>query len=151
MLIIGFIIVSAYICFMNYSKNKKKEKYMIIPINYNIYNIIEKKILDIVNNINIYSIDEINEKIDEIINLYLDDYFPHRNIKNIKIFRDLKRKELLRIIKNKLYEKYENECNVNNNIELKRTIILNKINEANRYFKIIEEMNDIDIIINNNN
>jgi hypothetical protein len=57
----------------------------------------------------------------------------------------------LRLIKNKLYDKYENECNVNNNIELKRTIILNKINEANRYFKIIEEMNDIDIIINSNN
>jgi hypothetical protein len=150
MLIIGFIIVSVYICFMNYAKNKKKEKYMVIPINYNIYNNIQNKILDIVNNFNIYSIDEINEKIAEIINLYLDDYFPHRNIKNIKIFRDLKRKEILRIIKNKLYEKYENECNVNNNIELKRTIILNKINEANRYFKIIEEMNDIDIIINSN-
>jgi hypothetical protein len=135
---------------MNYAKNKKKEKYMVIPINYNIYNNIQNKILDIVNNFNIYSIDEINEKIAEIINLYLDDYFPHRNIKNIKIFRDLKRKEILRIIKNKLYEKYENECNVNNNIELKRTIILNKINEANRYFKIIEEMNDIDIIINSN-
>jgi hypothetical protein len=149
MLIIGFIIVSIFI--MNYVKNKKKEKYMVIPINYNIYNNIEKKILDIVNNFNIYSIDEINEKIDEIINLYLDDYFPHRIIKNIKIFRDLKRKEILRLIKNKLYDKYENECNVNNNIELKRTIILNKINEANRYFKIIEEMNDIDIIINSNN
>lgn len=88
MLIIGFIIVSVYICFMNYAKNKKKEKYMVIPINYNIYNNIQNKILDIVNNFNIYSIDEINEKIAEIINLYLDDYFPHRNIKNIKIFRD---------------------------------------------------------------
>jgi hypothetical protein len=38
---------------------------------------------------------------------------------------------------------------VNNNIELKRTIVLNKINEANKYFKIIEDMNDIDIIIKN--
>jgi hypothetical protein len=133
---------------MNYSKNKNKEKYMIIPINYNIYNNIEIKILDIVNNFNNYSIDDINEKINEIINLYIDDYFPHRNIKNINIFKDLKRKETIRIIKNKLYEKYENECLVNNNIELKRTIVLNKINESNRYFKIIEEMNDIDIIIN---
>ncbi len=148
MLIIGFIVVSIYICFMNYSKNKNKEKYMIIPINYNIYNNIEIKILDIVNNFNNYSIDDINEKINEIINLYIDDYFPHRNIKNINIFKDLKRKETIRIIKNKLYEKYENECLVNNNIELKRTIVLNKINESNRYFKIIEEMNDIDIIIN---
>jgi len=150
MLIIGFIVVSIYICFMNYSKNKNKEKYMIIPINYNIYNNIEIKILDIVNNFNNYSIDDINEKINEIINLYIDDYFPHRNIKNINIFKDLKRKETLRLIKNKLYEKYENECLVNNNIELKRTIVLNKINESNRYFKIIEEMNDIDIIINSN-
>ena len=150
MLIIGFIVVSIYICFMNYSKNKNKEKYMIIPINYNIYNNIEIKILDIVNNFNNYSIDDINEKINEIINLYIDDYFPHRNIKNINIFKDLKRKETIRIIKNKLYEKYENECLVNNNIELKRTIVLNKINESNRYFKIIEEMNDIDIIINSN-
>jgi hypothetical protein len=148
MLIVGFIVVSIYICFMNYSKNKNKEKYMIIPINYNIYNNIEIKILDIVNNFNNYSIDDINEKINEIINLYIDDYFPHRNIKNINIFKDLKRKETIRIIKNKLYEKYENECLVNNNIELKRTIVLNKINESNRYFKIIEEMNDIDIIIN---
>jgi len=148
MLIVGFIVVSIYICFMNYSKNKNKEKYMIIPINYNIYNNIEIKILDIVNNFNNYSIDDINEKINEIINLYIDDYFPHRNIKNINIFKDLKRKETLRLIKNKLYEKYENECLVNNNIELKRTIVLNKINESNRYFKIIEEMNDIDIIIN---
>ena len=150
MLIVGFIVVSIYICFMNYSKNKNKEKYMIIPINYNIYNNIEIKILDIVNNFNNYSIDDINEKINEIINLYIDDYFPHRNIKNINIFKDLKRKETLRLIKNKLYEKYENECLVNNNIELKRTIVLNKINESNRYFKIIEEMNDIDIIINSN-
>ena len=148
MLIIGFIVVSIYICFMNYSKNKNKEKYMIIPINYNIYNNIEIKILDIVNNFNNYSIDDINEKINEIINLYIDDYFPHRNIKNINIFKDLKRKETIRIIKNKLYEKYESECLVSNNIELKRTIVLNKINESNRYFKIIEEMNDIDIIIN---
>jgi hypothetical protein len=150
MLIIGFIVVSIYICFINYSKRKNKEKYMIIPINYNIYNNIEIKILDIVNNFNNNSIDEINEKINEIINLYIDDYFPHRNIKNINIFKDLKRKETIRIIKNKLYEKYENECLVSNNIELKRTIVLNKINESNRYFKIIEEMNDIDIIINSN-
>ena len=120
---------------------------MIIPINYNIYNNIEKHILDIVNNINNYSFDEINEKINEIINLYIDDYFPNRKIKNINIFRELKRKEILRLIKNGLFEKYNNECLVNNNIELKRTIILNKINEANKYFKIIEEMNDIDIII----
>jgi hypothetical protein len=150
MLIIGFIVVSIYICFINYSKKKNKEKYMIIPINYNIYNNIEIKILDIVNNFNNNSIDEINEKINEIINLYIDDYFPHRNIKNINIFKDLKRKETIRIIKNKLYEKYESECLVSNNIELKRTIVLNKINESNRYFKIIEEMNDIDIIINSN-
>jgi hypothetical protein len=150
MLIIGFIVVSIYICFINYSKRKNKEKYMIIPINYNIYNNIEIKILDIVNNFNNNSIDEINEKINEIINLYIDDYFPHRNIKNINIFKDLKRKETIRIIKNKLYEKYESECLVSNNIELKRTIVLNKINESNRYFKIIEEMNDIDIIINSN-
>jgi hypothetical protein len=122
---------------------------MIIPINYNIYNNIEKHILDIVNNINNYSFDEINEKINEIINLYIDDYFPNRNIKNINIFRELKRKEILRLIKNRLFEKYNNECLVNNNIELKRTIVLNKINEANKYFKIIEDMNDIDIIIKN--
>lgn len=74
----------------------------------------------------------------------------HIEILKILRYSEIKRKEILRIIKNKLYEKYENECNVNNNIELKRTIILNKINEANRYFKIIEEMNDIDIIINSN-
>ena len=122
---------------------------MIIPINYNIYNNIEKHILDIVNNINNYSFDEINEKINEIINLYIDDYFPNRKIKNINIFRELKRKEILRLIKNGLFEKYNNECLVHNNIELKRTIILNKINEANKYFKIIEEMNNIDIIIKN--
>lgn len=145
MLIIGFIIVSVYICFINYTK--KKDKYMIIPFNYNIYNNIQNKILDIVNNIDTYSIDEINEKINEIINLYLDDYFPHRTIKNIKIFKELKRKEILRLIKNSLFEKYNNECNVNNNIELRRTIILNKINDINKYFNIIEEMNDIDIII----
>ena len=149
MLIVGFIVVSIYICFMNYSKNKNKEKYMIIPINYNIYNNIEKHILDIVNNIYNYSFDEINEKINEIINLYIDDYFPNRKIKNINIFRELKRKEILRLIKNGLFEKYNNECLVHNNIELKRTIILNKINEANKYFKIIEEMNNIDIIIKN--
>jgi len=122
---------------------------MIIPINYNIYTNIEKHILDIVNNIYNYSFDEINEKINEIINLYIDDYFPNRKIKNINIFRELKRKEILRLIKNRLFEKYNNECLVNNNIELKRTIILNKINEANKYFKIIEEMNNIDIIIKN--
>ena len=51
------------------------------------------------------------------------------------------------MIKNRLYEKYDKECVINNNIELRRTIILNKINEANRYFNLIEEMNDIDIII----
>ena len=147
MLIIVLIIVSTYICLRNYKK--KKDKYMIIPINYNIYNNIEKHILDIVNNINNYSFDEINEKINEIINLYIDDYYPNRKIKNINIFRELKRKEILRLIKNGLFEKYNNECLVNNNIELKRTIILNKINEANKYFKIIEEMNDIDIIIKN--
>ena len=147
MLIIVLIIVSTYICLRNYKK--KKEKYMIIPINYNIYNNIEKHILDIVNNINNYSFDEINEKINEIINLYIDDYFPNRKIKNINIFRELKRKEILRLIKNGLFEKYNNECLVHNNIELKRTIILNKINEANKYFKIIEEMNNIDIIIKN--
>jgi hypothetical protein len=147
MLFIVLIIVSTYICLRNYKK--KKEKYMIIPINYNIYNNIEKNILDIVNNINNYSFDEINEKINEIINLYIDDYFPNRKIKNINIFRELKRKEILRLIKNGLFEKYNNECLVHNNIELKRTIILNKINEANKYFKIIEEMNNIDIIIKN--
>jgi hypothetical protein len=147
MLIIVFIIVSTYICLRNYKS--KRDKYMIIPINYNIYNNIEKHILDIVNNINNYSFDEINEKINEIINLYIDDYFPNRNIKNINIFRELKRKEILRLIKNRLFEKYNNECLVNNNIELKRTIVLNKINEANKYFKIIEDMNDIDIIIKN--
>lgn len=147
MLIIVLIIVSTYICLRNYKK--KKEKYMIIPINYNIYNNIEKNILDIVNNINNYSFDEINEKINEIINLYIDDYFPNRKIKNINILRELKRKEILRLIKNGLFEKYNNECLVHNNIELKRTIILNKINEANKYFKIIEEMNNIDIIIKN--
>ena len=76
-----FIIVSTYICLRNYKS--KRDKYMIIPINYNIYNNIEKHILDIVNNINNYSFDEINEKINEIINLYIDDYFPNRNIKNI--------------------------------------------------------------------
>jgi hypothetical protein len=122
---------------------------MIIPINYNIYNNIEKKIINIVDNINNYSFDQINEKINEIINLYIDDYFPNRNIKNINIFRELKRKEILRLIKNGLFEKYNNECLVHNNIELKRTIVLNKINEANKYFKLIEDMNDIDIIINN--
>ena len=53
----------------------------------------------------------------------------------------------MRLIKNSLFEKYNNECNVNNNIELRRTIILNKINDINKYFNIIEEMNDIDIII----
>ena len=147
MLIIVLIIVSTYICLRNYKK--KKEKYMIIPINYNIYNNIEKHILDIVNNIYNYSFDEINEKINEIINLYIDDYYPNRKIKNINIFRELKRKEILRLIKNGLFEKYNNECLVHNNIELKRTIILNKINEANKYFKIIEEMNNIDIIIKN--
>ena len=147
MLIIVLIIVSTYICLRSYKK--KKDKYMIIPINYNIYNNIEKHILDIVNNINNYSFDEINEKINEIINLYIDDYYPNRKIMNINIFRELKRKEILRLIKNRLFEKYNNECLVNNNIELKRTIILNKINEANKYFKIIEEMNDIDIIIKN--
>jgi hypothetical protein len=147
MLIIVFIIVSTYICLKNY--RKKKDKYMIIPINYNIYNNIEKKIINIVDNINNYSFDQINEKINEIINLYIDDYFPNRNIKNINIFRELKRKEILRLIKNGLFEKYNNECLVHNNIELKRTIVLNKINEANKYFKIIEDMNDIDIIINN--
>ena len=147
MLIIVFIIVSTYICLRNYKS--KRDKYMIIQINYNIYNNIEKHILDIVNNINNYSFDEINEKINEIINLYIDDYFPNRNIKNINIFRELKRKEILRLIKNRLFEKYNNECLVNNNIELKRTIVLNKINEANKYFKIIEDMNDIDIIIKN--
>ena len=147
MLIIVFIIVSTYICLRNY--RKKKDKYMIIPINYNIYNNIEKKIINIVDNINNYSFDQINEKINEIINLYIDDYFPNRNIKNINIFRELKRKEILRLIKNGLFEKYNNECLVHNNIELKRTIVLNKINEANKYFKLIEDMNDIDIIINN--
>jgi hypothetical protein len=116
---------------------------------YNIYNNIEKKIINIVDNINNYSFDQINEKINEIINLYIDDYFQNRNIKNINIFRELKRKEILRLIKNGLFEKYNNECLVHNNIELKRTIVLNKINEANKYFKIIEDMNDIDIIINN--
>ena len=90
----------------------------------------------------------IGDKLDSI-NLYIDDYFPNRNIKNINIFRELKRKEILRLIKNRLFEKYNNECLVNNNIELKRTIVLNKINEANKYFKIIEDMNDIDIIIKN--
>uniref|UniRef100_A0A6C0ETH8 Uncharacterized protein n=1 Tax=viral metagenome TaxID=1070528 RepID=A0A6C0ETH8_9ZZZZ len=70
-------------------------------------------------------------------------------IETIREKQELKRKEILRLIKNGLFEKYNNECLVHNNIELKRTIILNKINEANKYFKIIEEMNNIDIIIKN--
>ena len=37
MLIIVFIIVSTYICLRNYKS--KRDKYMIIPINYNIYNL----------------------------------------------------------------------------------------------------------------
>ena len=147
MLIIVLMIISTYICYKTYNQ-KKKEKYMIIQINYNIYNIIEKKILDIVNNINNYSFDEINDIINDIINLYVNDYFPNTNIKNIKIFRELKRKEIIHLIKNGLYKKYNNECLVNNNIELRRTIILNKINDTNNYIKLINEMNDIDIIIN---
>ena len=147
MLIIGLVVASTYIYLTNNSKKHKKNKEMIIPINYKIYDNIQIKILDIVNNFNNYSIDTINEKLNEIINLYIDDYYSKNGINNLKIFRELKRKETLNMIKNRLYEKYDKECVINNNIELRRTIILNKINEANRYFNLIEEMNDIDIII----
>lgn len=148
MLIIGFIIVSIWLYFIK----SPKDKYTPIPINYNIYNNIEKITADIVNNINNYSFDEINDKINEIINLYIDDYFPNKTINNIKLFKELKRKETIRLIKNAIYDKYNNDdsyYNYNNiNIEIKRNIVLNKINELNKYFKVLEEMNNIDIIIN---
>lgn len=152
MLIIGFIVVSIWIYIMNSSKNKKINKYMPIPINYSIYNNIQKLTLDIVNNIDNYSIDEINDKINDIVNLYIDDYFPNKTITNIKLFKELKRKETIRLIKNSLFDKYNNDDSYYNydniNIEIKRNIVLNKMNELNRYFKVLEEMHDIDIIIN---
>jgi hypothetical protein len=151
MFIIGFIIVSIWICYVK--SLKKKDKYTPIPINYSIYNNIQKITEDIVNNINNYSIDEINNKINEIINLYIDDYFPNKTINNIKLFKELKRKETIRLIKNAIFDKYNNDDSYYNydniNIEIKRNIVLNKINDLNKYFKILEEMNDIDIIINN--
>lgn len=148
MLIIGFIIVSICLYFIK----SPKDKYTPIPINYNIYNNIEKITSDIVTNINNYSFDEINDKINEIINLYIDDYFPNKTINNIKLFKELKRKETIRLIKNAIYDKYNNDDSYYNysniNIEIKRNIVLNKINELNRFFKLLEEMNNIDIIIN---
>jgi len=144
MFIIGFIIVS--ICFYCINK-KKKQQY--IPINYTIYNNIDVIINDIVNNIDVYSMDEVNSKINDIIALYIDDYFPNRRINNIKLFRELKRKETLRMIKNSLIAKYTKNTLINNNIELHRTIILNKTNDLNNYIKILDEMYNIDIIINN--
>jgi hypothetical protein len=144
MFIIGFIIVS--ICFYCINK-KKKQQY--IPINYTIYNNIDVIINDIVNNIDVYSMDEVNSKINDIIALYIDDYFPNRRINNIKLFRELKRKETLRMIKNSLIAKYTKNTLINNNIELNRTIILNKTNDLNNYIKILDEMYNIDIIINN--
>ena len=150
MLIIGFIIIS--ICIYSINFYNKKDKYMPIPINYSIYNNIQKITLDIINNINNYSVDEINDKINEITNLYIDDYFPNNNITNIKLFKELKRKETIRLIKNSIFDKYNKDDSYYNhdNItsEIKRNIVLNKINELNRYFKVLEEMNEIDIIIN---
>lgn len=144
MFIIGFIIVS--ICFYYINKTKKKQY---IPINYTIYNNIDVIINDIVNNIDVYSMDEVNSKINDIIALYIDDYFPNRRINNIKLFRELKRKETLRMIKNSLIAKYTKNILINNNVELNRTIILNKTNDLNNYIKILDEMYNIDIIINN--
>ena len=53
------------------------------------------------------------------------------------------------MIKNSLIAKYTKNILINNNVELNRTIILNKTNDLNNYIKILDEMYNIDIIINN--
>ena len=101
---------------------------------YNVDINIQAILNDIVYNKNSYSMDEMNVKINEILDI--------QNTQN-KDLRKVERKKIINYIKNRL-------IGLEMNKTMERDIILNYTNEINSYFRYLEEFDEIDNIIYNN-